>query len=107
MKKVSALVKIGCVMCMIPLIIFYILIMGIFFAHVHDKNDHYIYFVCCLFAIILWLPINVYIRIFKGKSSNTVRILFGILALFIGLMPGLFIILGEYEDDRKNEVINY
>jgi hypothetical protein len=106
-KEVSFLVKLGCLFCIIPLII-----CCVFFT---------IASLCCLFGVIpvdlkeelgivllssitviitilCYLLAHVYIRIFQGKASNTVRMIFGIMALPSYLLPGLFILLGDYKD---------
>ncbi|PQP79820.1 hypothetical protein C6B37_00900 [Candidatus Phytoplasma phoenicium] len=96
MKKVSSLVKMGCLICLIILIPVsiqrLILLKSLINEGFNDFNDFDFY----LQAILSFLPIYLYIRVFQGKASNLVRILLGILGLLFLLIPGLFILSGEY-----------
>jgi hypothetical protein len=120
-KEVSFLVKLGCVFVIIPLVIicafltiFSLCCLSGFCITTtmipDDVKNLGVYFfssIIVAMTILFYVHIHVYIKIFQGKANDTVRMIFGIMAipysiLFFGL-PGLFIYLGRYEDKDINK----
>ncbi|WP_284928217.1 hypothetical protein [Candidatus Phytoplasma sp. AldY-WA1] len=109
-KEVSFLVKLGCLFCIIPLIISCVFLtitslcclFGVCTNMIPDEIKELgtvlLSSTIVIITISCYVLTHVYIRIFQGKASNTVRIIFGIMALLSYLLPGLFILLGRYED---------
>jgi hypothetical protein len=105
-KEVSFLVKLGCLFCIIPLIICCVCftiaslccLFGVVPDDVKDLGIVILSSITVIITILSYLLAHVYIRIFQGKASNTVRMIFGIMALPSYLLPGLFILLGDYKD---------
>ncbi|MGI3136240.1 MAG: hypothetical protein ACN23H_01495 [Candidatus Phytoplasma vitis] len=114
-KQPGFLVKLGCLMCIIPLTI--VIIVGIILTIVSlyylfgtttmfNNIKTYlgygfliiIYLYLLLLLVISYLFNYVYIKIFQGKASDKVRMVFGIMSL---PFAGLCILFGDYKDINK------
>ncbi|MFB0638337.1 MAG: hypothetical protein AB2N28_6040 [Candidatus Phytoplasma solani] len=116
----NLLVKIGCVLCIIDFTLEIIIGLLGFGGNYSGKDPNFSVFLASLLFIttIFSLFIYFYVKIFRGKASNTQRILFGILGILMGILfccsssrnlllfslgtalGGLFILLGENKDNN-------
>ncbi|WP_373375701.1 hypothetical protein [Candidatus Phytoplasma solani] len=116
----NLLVKIGCVLCIIDFTLEIIIGLLGFGGNYSSKDPNFSVFLASLLFIttIFSLFIYFYVKIFRGKASNTQRILFGILGILMGILfccsssrnlllfslgtalGGLFILLGENKDNN-------